>query len=95
MFYFWVIIYLTWNKSGGNIAAIFLFAVLFLLHLIVVSIFVVKDSGPVKYSYIYGLLCGLALSVVSFYLLSEYRIYRHKMEGGNRVEVMSTSKKEE
>lgn len=94
MFYFWVIVYLTWNKSGGDIAAIFLFTVLFLLHLIVVLIFVVRNRGPVKYSYLYGLLCGLALNVVSFYLLSEYRIYRHKMEGGNRVEVMSTGEKQ-
>ncbi|MCP2045595.1 glucan phosphoethanolaminetransferase (alkaline phosphatase superfamily) [Pontibacter sp. HSC-36F09] len=85
MLYFWVIILMSWNVSGGDILAIFFVSVCVLIHLFVVLLRMILYKHKRSFLPLLGVLCGLALHVLSFYLISEYRQYRHEVAGGNRV----------
>ncbi|SIT94939.1 hypothetical protein [Pontibacter indicus] len=85
LFYFWVIILLSWNVSGGDILAIFFVSVCFLIHLSGIILKLVFHKQKRNFSPLLGVLCGLAIHVLSFYLITEYRLYQHEMAGGNRV----------
>jgi uncharacterized protein involved in response to NO len=84
-FYFWLIILLSWNKSGGDIFAVFFVAVFLLVHLLVVVIKMLRQRQHRHYMALLGVACGLALHVLSFYLLTEYREYKHEAAGGDRM----------
>ncbi len=83
--YFWFFILIFWNKSGGDIATIFCFATFSLIHLIIVLVSMIRKRRSKNYFALLGLVCGIVLNVVSFHLLSEYRLNKHLNEGGDRV----------
>jgi hypothetical protein len=83
--YFWFFILIFWNKSGGDIATIFCFATFSLIHLIIVLVSMIRKSRSKNYFALLGLVGGISLNVISFHLLSEYKLNKHLREGGDRV----------
>ncbi|WP_188502644.1 hypothetical protein [Pontibacter amylolyticus] len=83
--YFWFFILIFWNKSGGDIATIFCFATFSLIHLIIVLVSMIRNRRNKNYFALLGLVGGLALNVITFHLLSEYKLNKHLKEGGDRV----------
>lgn len=83
--YFWVVILMSWNKSGGDIFAILFVFVFFLIHLLVVLIKMIRHRQQQHYLSLTGLIFSVTLHVLSFYLLTEYRVHKHEAAGGDRV----------
>lgn len=83
--YFWFFILIFWNKSGGDIATILGFATFSLIHLLIILISLIRNRKGKNYFALLGLVGGLALNIVSFHLLSEYRLNKHLKDGGDRV----------
>ncbi len=83
--YFWGILLFTWNVAGGDILTIFFVFVLFLMHILVVLIKMIRHRKQRHYLSLVGIMFGLALQVLSFYLLNEYRTYKHEAAGGDTV----------